>query len=62
MKNKKSKDPIKYDCFAYKKNLDDPEKVGECIALNKLYCEYEDCSFYKTEEEFSSAAKRILKY
>ena len=31
---------IKKTCFAYKN--------GKCTALNKLYCEKEECSFYKS--------------
>ena len=36
---------IKYDCFAYKKEL------NKCSELNQLYCAYTDCEFYKTKEE-----------
>ena len=50
MRKKKSKDTIKYNCFAYKKSLDNSEKIGECIALDEFYCKYGNCSFYKTEQ------------
>lgn len=31
---------IKKDCFAYKN--------GTCVALNALYCDHEQCGFFKT--------------
>lgn len=37
------------DCFAYCN--------GECVALNKLYCQKGKCSFYKTREENDKAPK-----
>lgn len=36
---------VKRDCFAYKRGYD-PEPP-HCEALNKLYCETEECKFYK---------------
>jgi hypothetical protein len=40
----KLKDNSKKDCFAY--------NGKECKALNDLYCKYQKCSFYKTEEDY----------
>lgn len=36
---------IKEDCFAYKKDK------AECNCLKELYCEKENCKFYKTRKE-----------
>lgn len=36
---------LKTDCFAYSK------KNNECRALKELYCEKENCPFYKTKEQ-----------
>lgn len=30
----------------------------ECAALNKLYCSFEDCKFYKRRDEVDSQWKR----
>ena len=38
----------KYDCFAY---LNAPGKGEDCGCLNRLYCKYEVCSFYKKQGE-----------
>ena len=35
---------IKENCFAYRRV---PKKEPDCKALNKLYCENENCKFYK---------------
>lgn len=46
---KKEKKPIfkvKKDCFAYVKEIND------CIVLTDLYCKKENCSFYKTKEQY----------
>lgn len=39
MSNKK----VMEDCFAFIN--------GKCACLNKLYCETEECKFYKRKEE-----------
>lgn len=36
---------IKEDCFAYERDK------HECKCLNELYCENENCKFYKRKEE-----------
>lgn len=51
MRKKKVKDTVQYDCLAYKKSLENTKNTGKCIALRKLYCAHEKCSFYKTREE-----------
>lgn len=38
---------IKTDCFAFKE--------GKCVALKKLYCEFEICNFYKRGKEMSTS-------
>lgn len=35
---------IKTDCFAYREGR-------KCNALSKLYCEFENCKFYKTKQQ-----------
>lgn len=35
------------DCFAYVEKKD----IGRCTALLELYCEREDCKFYKKHKE-----------
>lgn len=41
---------IKKDCILYsdKRNTD----KGYCTGLNHLYCEKEECNFYKSKENF----------
>ena len=58
MRKKKLKDTIKYDCFAYKKDLENSKNPGKCIALKGLYCKCGECPFYKTEEKFNSESKK----
>lgn len=36
----------KTDCFGY--------KLGKCTILTDLFCSYEECSFYKTTEQYNS--------
>ena len=36
---------VKKDCFAYKRGYEPASP--HCEALNKLYCETEECKFYK---------------
>ena len=38
---------VKKDCFAYSEK-DEPH----CICLNQLYCEFENCKFYKKEKYY----------
>ena len=47
-KTKKLYDPNR-DCFAYFPPLME-NRSAECSALNRLYCRYEQCSFYKPFE------------
>ncbi len=37
---------IKTDCFGYN------PRTRDCMALKKLYCKKEKCSFYKTKSEY----------
>lgn len=37
---------VKTDCLAYNKDFND------CIVLTDLYCKKENCSFYKTKEQY----------
>ena len=46
---------IKTDCFGY------DEKKCDCKILKKLYCENEECNFYKTKNR-SKRRKRSMKY
>lgn len=50
---------VKRDCFAYKRGC-----IGNgssyCVALNKLYCETEECKFYQTKEELIEKERKIL--
>lgn len=39
------KEDIRTDCFAY------DVKHNKCECLNKTYCEFEDCRWYKSKEE-----------
>lgn len=41
---------IKKDCFAFR----DRKGTFECNALNKLYCEKENCKFYKKCSEYNT--------
>lgn len=36
---------VKKDCFGYDK------KRNKCKALNSLYCQNEECKFYKTDKQ-----------
>lgn len=42
------------DCFAYRAD------VNNCGALNKLYCECEECKFYKTKDEVDRTTMRLI--
>ena len=42
----------KTDCFGY------DEKKCVCKALKKLYCENEECNFYKTKEQVQKERKK----
>lgn len=42
MENKENKFEVKEDCIMYSKVKED------CTALNDLYCQKENCKFYKT--------------
>ncbi len=50
---------VKRDCFAYKRGC-----IGNvssyCTALNKLYCETEECKFYQTKEGLIEKERKIL--
>lgn len=43
---------VRTDCFGYKREQWLDTVYEQCIALRGLYCKYEKCRFYKTEEEF----------
>jgi len=36
----------RFDCFGFIPDRMDPN-VGKCSALNRLYCRYEKCDFFK---------------
>ena len=42
----------KTDCFGY------DEKKCVCKILKKLYCENEECNFYKTKEQAQKGKKK----
>lgn len=48
----------KFDCFGYN------YKKCTCIPLNKLYCDEEECSFYKprSEVDVKEISESIKKY
>lgn len=50
---------VKRDCFAYKCGRGNISN-SYCTALNKLYCETEECKFYKTKEELIEKERKIL--
>lgn len=43
-------DMDKADCFAYKRT--------QCKVLNEMTCQYGECSFYKTTEQFKADLKK----
>ena len=45
----------KNDCFAYSSPRDDG-----CSALNKLYCKFEKCKFYKPDRNGRYPAKEEI--
>lgn len=47
---------VKKDCFAYSKDLDD------CVVLTDLYCKKENCSFYKTKEQYKNGLGNYKNY
>ena len=40
---------VKRDCFGYKRGCNE-NGSSYCTALNKLYCETEECKFYKPRD------------
>lgn len=42
---------VKKDCFAYKEKDYAGKIQSTCIALKELYCQKEQCKFYKRREE-----------
>lgn len=42
---------IKIDCFAF--------NGKNCSALRKLYCEKEECNFYKSKEDYKKETKKL---
>ena len=42
---------IKEDCFGYVKDR------KQCRALDRLYCKYGECGFYKTNENYCDKCK-----
>lgn len=44
---------VKEDCFAYAK-----ASKCSCNALRQLYCEKEECGFYKTKEQHEKDTKK----
>ena len=53
---------VKTDCFAFRKNIVNPE-LSDCRCLTDLYCRGGcKCNFYKTKYEIKCAAYRRLKF
>lgn len=48
---------IKENCFGFDARCG-VRKDNRCTALDKLYCEYEECKFYKSKERFEYEEKR----
>ena len=46
---------MKEDCFAFNKQAKRKEKM--CNALRELVCDNNECSFYKTKEQFKKDAR-----
>lgn len=46
---------LKKDCFAYKERICGKGIHRHCSALKELYCEKEQCKFYKPFKEFSTS-------
>lgn len=42
---------VRKDCFGYDARCE-VRKKARCTALNNLYCENENCKFYKTRDEY----------
>lgn len=43
---------VKTDCFGYNK------KVCACTVLTQTFCKKEECSFYKTKEQYLEDIKK----
>lgn len=48
---------IKKDCILYDAKFGRSSK-GMCKGLKKLYCDVEDCVFYKSSGEYNADGKR----
>lgn len=47
-----AKQEPQYTCFAY-----EPKKKQGCKAMKMLYCRHEECSFFKTKEQYEKGLK-----
>lgn len=50
-------DRLMRDCFAYWEDSNGG-RHKRCQALHKLYCEHEDCKFYKAKEQYERETKK----
>lgn len=48
---------VRKDCFGYDARCG-VRKKARCTALNNLYCESENCKFYKTRDEYERQEHR----
>lgn len=48
---------VRKDCFGYDARCE-VRKKARCTALNNLYCENENCKFYKTRDEYERQERR----
>lgn len=48
-------DTTKKDCFAYSK------RIKQCRGLIELVCKYDECKFYRSQEEFDRLSKKLPK-
>lgn len=48
---------VRKDCFGYDARCG-ARKKDRCTALNNLYCETENCKFYKTRDEHERQERR----
>lgn len=53
----RQEDTVHYDCFAYRPRKG--RKPHNCDALRKLYCQIEDCGFYKPKWQLEKENKKL---
>lgn len=51
---------VKKDCIMYDVKFGHSNK-GMCRGLKKLYCDTEECGFYKPESQYNADGKRKAK-